>query len=114
MLLYFVPFGLTPPPPLTWDVLSGCPHRGNLEFPVPDPENPGKTGNSRNLHVTYQMKALGTLVHLDTSKFQNSGKILKNSRKTGKFQKKHIFVARRATTREYNTTTTPPWGMAKC
>ena len=39
-------------------------------------ENSGKNGNSgksRNLHVTYQMKALGTLIHQDTSKFPNCG-----------------------------------------
>ena len=51
------------------------------------PGNSGKNGNFRkirNLHVTYQMKAFGKLVHVDTKKFQNSGNFWENSGKTWK------------------------------
>ena len=37
--------------------------------------------NFRKLHVTYQIKALDVLVHVDTLKFQKSGKIRENLRK---------------------------------
>ena len=53
-------------------------------FPDLDPENPEKPNNfrkSRKLHVTYQFEAPGTLVRLDTIKFQNSNNILENSKK---------------------------------
>ena len=46
------------------------------------------SGNSRKLHVTYQIKALGLLVHVDTIKFWSSGKFRKNS---GKFWEKQYF-----------------------
>ena len=36
-----------------------------------------KNGKIGKLHVTYQIKAYGTLVHADTLKFQNFSKILK-------------------------------------
>ena len=51
------------------------------------------------MHVTYQIKALGVLVHLDTLKFQNSRKLGKIDGKTV-IQESNTFVARRATTRE--------------
>ena len=69
------------------------------------PEKPEISGKSRNLHVTYQMEAIGKLVHVDTIKFQNSRKFgenfWKNLENLGKMLEIHTFVARRATIREY-------------
>ena len=70
-------------------------------FPDLDPENPEKADNfrkSRKLHVTYQFEAPGTLVRLDTMKFQNSNKILENPRNIPK--KSILLSPERATTRE--------------
>jgi len=56
-----------------------------LEIPEISGKNPERAENSGisvNLHVTYQMKALAKLVHVDTIKFQNSGKFGENSGKT--------------------------------
>ena len=46
------------------------------------PEKPKSSGKSMNLHVTYQMKALGKQVHVDTVKSQNSRKCQENSGNT--------------------------------
>ena len=65
-----------------------------------NPEKPEISGNFRKLHMTYQIKALGMLVHVDTLKIQNSGKLGKIYGKTVRIQERHTFVARMATTRE--------------
>ena len=62
------PYGRTPGIPEILEI-----SRKNPE----NPENYGKSETSRNLHVTYQIKALGKLVHMDILNFRNSGKVLK-------------------------------------
>ena len=59
-----------------------------------------KTGKFRNFHVTYQIKALDALVHVNSLNFRNSGKNGKNSGKTRKTHENLYFVVRRATTHE--------------
>ena len=56
-----------------------------------NPEKPEISGNFRKLHMTYQIKALGMLVHVDTLKFQNSGKIRENLWKNCKNSGKAYF-----------------------
>ena len=70
-------------------------------------KNQHETGKFRKLRMTYQIKALGVLVHLDTLKFHNSGKIDRKPKKirkidgkTVKNQESHTIVAQTATTRE--------------
>ena len=54
----------------------------NPEIPENSGNIPENFGKSQNLHVTYQMKALDKLVHVDTMKSQISGKFQENSGKT--------------------------------
>ena len=48
-----------------------------------------KTGKILGLHVTYQIKASGTPIHVDTSKVQNSRKIM--GKKPEKFCLLHLY-----------------------
>ena len=68
-------------------------------------EKSGKTGNFRKLHMTYQIKALCVLVHVDRFKYVPEfwgKKLWKIFGKTLKIRDSHTFDARRATTRECN------------
>ena len=67
----------------------------------PDGRGPEIPEKIRKMQLTYQMKALSVLGHLDILKFRNSRKFQTISRKfPEKLSKNHTFVARRATTRE--------------
>ena len=96
------PFGQDCPGDPIWGVVGSVlapgtrPDGRTSEIPEnsgKNPEKPENSGKFKKLRVTYQIKALGMLVHVDTLKIQNSGKLGKIYGKTVKIPESHTFVA---------------------
>ena len=60
------------------------------EISVKIPEKPENSGKVRKKQVTYQIKALSKLVHVDTLKFPNSRKFQKQLQKNSRNNSREI------------------------